>query len=539
MSRLNFENLSGLLSIELVTAATVPTAGQDGRTDSFEQHLKQARQTVEKTTGAGQSSPADRSSDTQRRQAAQAPPSGAERQADTAQAAPDSRQADPATADPSPSDSGGQADADDAQSDGPQAEGVSNADDTPDERSEPDDERLAVGSPHVADALVIVASARPSEQDVAETFAVAGEETVASVGQSQTEKPAQQPTAFSATTGEVVLGEMEPGDAEAVSPEDEAAGTEADGAEADGEERLRVAEAEIAGDRIAQPSQGPADGEQNSDESARESTGVSTADPTGPSSEAKEATVDSRRKSGGQHGGLLLPESAGGNPLGQSAEGVAPEAMHRAATAASQTEAPDETRSEGKVAPSGVSTPTDARGGETAMPTAVASNQSVRQTSSGSAQGGSGADQADRVRFVQRVARAFEAMGDRGGSIRLRLHPPELGSLRLEVTIRNGTMTARLEVETDSARTMLLDNLPALRDRLAEQDIKVGRFDVELSDRSSGGTPQSPGDQPQPRDDLDRGSSHPGAEQEGETEGPARPRPVVQPGQGNQLDIVI
>ena len=76
-------------------------------------------------------------------------------------------------------------------------------------------------------------------------------------------------------------------------------------------------------------------------------------------------------------------------------------------------------------------------------------------------------EQVDRVRFVQRVARAFETLGNRGGTLRLRLHPPELGSLQLEISVRNGAMTARLETETSTARNLLLDNLPALRDRLA------------------------------------------------------------------------
>ena len=48
-------------------------------------------------------------------------------------------------------------------------------------------------------------------------------------------------------------------------------------------------------------------------------------------------------------------------------------------------------------------------------------------------------------------------------------------------------MTARVEAETPAARNILLDNLPALRDRLAQQDIKVQRFNVDLMDRSGSG----------------------------------------------------
>jgi len=534
MSRLHFDNLSGLLSIELVTAATVPGAGQNGLDGSFEQHLEQARRTVEKRTGAERSPSADRSSDTERRQAARKAPSDSGRQADTAQAASDSRQDDPSTADASRSDSGGQADADNAQSHDPRAEGVSDADEARDTQSEPGDGDSDDESPQMADALAVIVAVKLGDQEnVADTSLVSGEETAASEGQSQAEKPAQQ-TTFSDTVGELVLGEMELEDAEAASSEDAIAA-----AEADGEEGLQPPHGQIVGDRIAQQSQGPSDGEQNSGKAASEGTEGSTGDPTGPASEAGEAAADSHHKWGGQHGGSLLAESAGENAFAQSAEDVASQATQHAASAASQTEPPDEIGSEGGGAPSAVSTPTDARGGETAMTTRVGSNPPIRQTSSGSAQGGSGVDQTDRVRFVQRVARAFEAMGDRGGSVRLRLHPPELGSLRLEVAVRNGTMNARLEVETDSARTMLLDSLPALRDRLAEQDIKVGRFDVDLGDRSSGGTPQGPGDQPQPRDDSDRGSFRRAAPPEVEGEGPPESRPTVQPGQGSQLDVVI
>ena len=53
--------------------------------------------------------------------------------------------------------------------------------------------------------------------------------------------------------------------------------------------------------------------------------------------------------------------------------------------------------------------------------------------------------------------------------MRLRLSPPELGSVRLEVTVKNGVLTAHAQTETAQARDALVDNLPALRARLAEQ----------------------------------------------------------------------
>lgn len=96
-------------------------------------------------------------------------------------------------------------------------------------------------------------------------------------------------------------------------------------------------------------------------------------------------------------------------------------------------------------------------------------------------------NQADQARFIQRVARAFHSAQQHDGEIRLRLSPPELGSLRLEVKVQDGVLAARLEAETPAARTLLLDNLPVLRERLAEQGIRIEQFEVNVADRRSGG----------------------------------------------------
>jgi flagellar hook-length control protein FliK len=94
--------------------------------------------------------------------------------------------------------------------------------------------------------------------------------------------------------------------------------------------------------------------------------------------------------------------------------------------------------------------------------------------------------QVDQVRFVQRVANAFKAADEQGGQIRLRLSPPELGALKVEVSVRNGTLSARLETENSTTRSLLLDSLPALRERLSGQNIKIDRFDVDLKQDGAG-----------------------------------------------------
>ena len=92
--------------------------------------------------------------------------------------------------------------------------------------------------------------------------------------------------------------------------------------------------------------------------------------------------------------------------------------------------------------------------------------------------------ESQQARLVQRVAKAFDIARARGEtSVRLKLTPPQLGSLQIELKLDRGTMLARLEVETQAAREALLDNLNTLRNRLAEQNIRVDQFDVDLLDR--------------------------------------------------------
>ena len=105
----------------------------------------------------------------------------------------------------------------------------------------------------------------------------------------------------------------------------------------------------------------------------------------------------------------------------------------------------------------------------------------------------------DPARFVGRVAKAIQTANERGGALQLRLSPPELGSLRLQLTVHEGVMTASLEAESPAARQLLLDHLPSLRDRLAEQNIRIERFDVDVRQDGSGGQPDPRGSQHEQR----------------------------------------
>jgi flagellar hook-length control protein FliK len=99
----------------------------------------------------------------------------------------------------------------------------------------------------------------------------------------------------------------------------------------------------------------------------------------------------------------------------------------------------------------------------------------------------------DATRVLNRVARAFAAAQDRDGELHLRLSPPELGAMKLEIRIQDGAMVAHMHTETEAARTAIIENLPALRERLNEQGVRIERFDVDLMQRQAGGSPDQPG----------------------------------------------
>lgn len=142
----------------------------------------------------------------------------------------------------------------------------------------------------------------------------------------------------------------------------------------------------------------------------------------------------------------------------------------------------------------------------------------------------------DQARLLQRVARAIEVAQNRDGPIRLRLSPPELGSLRLEVRVNAGVLSARIEVETEIARTVLLENISALRDRLADQGVRVEQFDVDLMQRQGQAAPDGPSDQGE--QSAGKANQEPDELREEEVE-PTRQSAGRVSGDSEQLDVVI
>jgi len=537
MSRLNLDHVSGFVSIELVMAAAGPPGREGGSTRSFEHHLEQARQTVDKTIAADRPPTPrprpeahDRKADQPGRPAAE---SGEEAPRQIGSGTTEDDQ--PTTTETRP-DSDPRTGVSETASDADQETGVSDAEGTSGEEDENDDDAFAADSAQVLDAanIDVFPFATPTKQEGIPREGPAPEENdVVREGQGQSVKPVQEKQSSTPTSG-LPPGELEEADrpdAKIPSAESPASGPEANGGETASAQGKKGTT-----DQVARQSEKPTEAEHQPGAAPSNTLQSPGAESLETSSQSQGSTADSRRQGGRPGESGPVADRPNDGPLAEHAPNVEPVSTTEKPLVDSPTDLAHETKAPPADATAN-STPADRS--ETTVPTQAWLTQGSRQTSPARDPGASDPAQVDRVRFVQRVARAFEAVGARDGSIRLRLHPPELGSLRLEVTIRNGTMIARMEVEDSTARSMLLDNLPALRNRLAQQDIKVGRFDVDLADQSPGGSPERPGGHPQWREQPDQGSPSTGSEQEIEAERPPRPRPLVQPGHGTQLDVVI
>ncbi len=106
-----------------------------------------------------------------------------------------------------------------------------------------------------------------------------------------------------------------------------------------------------------------------------------------------------------------------------------------------------------------------------------------------------------RSDMSQKLSSFIQQASESGKAMRIRLDPPELGSMQIEVGRVNGQVVARIEVDNPHARALVLEQLHLLRASLHQQNLRVDRLEVEINENltreftSDQSGNQSPGNQ--------------------------------------------
>jgi flagellar hook-length control protein FliK len=96
---------------------------------------------------------------------------------------------------------------------------------------------------------------------------------------------------------------------------------------------------------------------------------------------------------------------------------------------------------------------------------------------------------ADESLFSERIVRGLSAMvNQRGGVMNMKLHPAELGSLRVQMSIVQGSVTAQFVASTVEAQMMLDRSMGTLRAALESHGLHVERISVTHASSDSSGT---------------------------------------------------
>lgn len=87
--------------------------------------------------------------------------------------------------------------------------------------------------------------------------------------------------------------------------------------------------------------------------------------------------------------------------------------------------------------------------------------------------------------LVERIVGSVRQSQSTGQQLKIRLSPPELGTLQIEVSLKNGQYTAKLEVQNNQTQKVINDNIAQLREALAKSGVAIDRIDVHINTDSS------------------------------------------------------
>lgn len=82
------------------------------------------------------------------------------------------------------------------------------------------------------------------------------------------------------------------------------------------------------------------------------------------------------------------------------------------------------------------------------------------------------------------------ALKEGGGTATVRLAPESLGQLAIKLTVQDGEVTVRAQTQTDSARELLADSVPALKEALESKGLHVRELHVHGPEESASMSPK-------------------------------------------------
>ncbi len=110
--------------------------------------------------------------------------------------------------------------------------------------------------------------------------------------------------------------------------------------------------------------------------------------------------------------------------------------------------------------------------------------------------------------FQASVSRAVSAVvRQQGGSLTVRLSPPMLGSLKIEMVMDRGVVEARFETTTAQAQELLTNNLAQLKSTLESRGLSVEKLSVQTVSQAAHGSSAATSEQDASSDEHQRQGS--------------------------------
>jgi len=104
----------------------------------------------------------------------------------------------------------------------------------------------------------------------------------------------------------------------------------------------------------------------------------------------------------------------------------------------------------------------------------------------------------DAINAARLMRGLNSAVNQQGGQITLRLTPPDVGTVRIQLQLQGTTVSAQFHAATESARTLLTQQLSQLRSTLEAQGLQVDKLSVQvMSPNNSSGLQQQSSDSQQ------------------------------------------